>query len=169
MADAATPEPLFHEAGSSWYWLLAGPVAALVMLGIEINSGMGPQLLVPAIFLVMVSGFLAVQVKASRIHTSVELTSETLRQGAETVPVDNIVRIFPDPDSSPDAESQKWQSARALGELTGVPRGRTGIGLKLTQGRTAQAWARRHKELRAALTELLEERSAENRPPGATS
>ena len=166
MADAPTPGPLFHEAGSSRDWLLAGHVAALVMFGIEINSGVGAQLLVPAVFLVMMSGFLAVQVKAARIHTSVELTPETLRQGTETIDVDDIVRIFP--EASPDAEPQKWQSARALGELTGVPRGRTGIGLKLTQGRTAQAWARRHKELRAALTELLEQRSAENRPPGAT-
>lgn len=163
MADAP-PEPLFHEVGSSWYWLLAGPAAALVMLGIEINAGIGPQLLVPAVFLVMVSGFLAVQIKASRIHTSVELTHDTLRQGTETVEVDSILQIFPEPGADPE----KWQSARALGELTGVPRGRTAIGLKLTGGRLAQAWARRHRELRAALTELLEQRSAENRPPGAT-
>ena len=39
-----------------------------------------------------------------------------------------------------------------------MPRGRTGIGLKLTGGRTAQAWARHHRDLRAALTPLVEER-----------
>ena len=39
-----------------------------------------------------------------------------------------------------------------------MPRGRTGIGLKLTEGRTAQAWARRHRHLRAALTPLVQER-----------
>ena len=165
MADAPTPEPLFREVGASWYWLLAGPVAALVMLGIEINSGIGPQLPVPVIFLVMVSGFLAVQVKAARIHTSVELTHDTLREGTETIDVVGIERIFPEPDRADD--SPKWQSARALGELTGVPRGRTGIGLKLADGRSVQAWARRHRELRAALTELLEQRGVENRPPGA--
>lgn len=159
-----SPEPLFHEVGASWYWLLAGPVAALVMLGIEINSGIGAQLLVPAIFLVMVSGFLAVQVKAARIHTSVELTYDTLRQGTETIDVADIVLVFPEPGPDPE----KWQAARALGELTGVPRGRTAIGLKLAGGRMAQAWARRHRELRAALTELLEQRNAENRPPGTT-
>jgi hypothetical protein len=163
--EPATPEPLFHEAGASWYWVLAGPIAAAIMLGIEINAGIGPQLLIPALFLVMVSGFLAVQVKAARIHTSVELTPETLRQGTETIDVGSIVRIFPEPE--PGAEPDKWQSARALGELTGVPRGRTGIGLKLTGDRMAQAWARRHGELRRVLTDLLEQRSAENRPPGA--
>ena len=164
MTEPPSTEPLFREVGASWYWLLAGPAAGIVMLGIEINSGMGAQLLVPAIFLVMVSGFLAVQVKAARMHTSVELTRDKLRQGAETIDVADIVRVFPEP--GPDSE--KWQSSRALGELTGVPRGRTAIGLKLTEGRMAQAWARRHRELRAALTELLEQRNAENRPPGAT-
>lgn len=39
-----------------------------------------------------------------------------------------------------------------------MPRGRIGIGLKLTNGRTAQAWARRHRQLRAALTPLVQER-----------
>jgi hypothetical protein len=146
---------------------LAGPICAAVMLGIEVNAGLGPQLLIPACFLVLVSGFLAVQVKAARIHTTIELTSETLRQGAETINVDTIVRIFPEPD--PEDEPPKWMSARALGELTGVPRKRTGIGLKLTEGRTAQAWARKHRQLRAALTELLEQRSHNNLPPGAVS
>lgn len=164
MTEPPSTEPLFREVGASWYWLLAGPAAGIVMLGIEINSGMGAQLLVPAIFLVMVSGFLAVQVKAARIHTSVELTKKTLRQGTESIDVADIVQVFPEPGVDPE----KWQSARALGELTGVPRGRTAIGLKLSGGRMTQAWARRHRELRAGLTELLEQRSAENRPPGAT-
>ena len=167
MVDAPRPEPLFHEAGASWDWLLGGPISAATMLDIEVNAGIGPRLLPPAFFLVLVSGFLAVQVKAARIHTSVDLTRDKLRQGAETIDVDSIVRIFPEPE--PGDEPPKWQSARALGELTGVPRRRTGIGLKLTDGRTVQAWARRHRELRAALTQLLEPRSHENLPPGAAS
>jgi hypothetical protein len=109
---------------------------------------------VPLIFLVLVTGFLAIQVKAARIHTSVELTREYLRQGAETIRIAEIVKIYPEAEGR---EAPKWQSARALGELTGVPRGRTGIGVRLTSDRTAQAWARRHRELRAALTSLVEE------------
>ena len=151
-------DPLFYERGASWYWLLAGPLAAAAMLWIEVNSGLGPQPLVPAMFLVLVSGFLAIQVKAARTHTSVELTPQTLRQGTETIDVDSIVRVFPEPDA--DNDPPKWKSARALGELNGVPKGRTGIGLKLTEGRTAQAWARKHQELRVALTELLEQRTS---------
>jgi hypothetical protein len=110
---------------------------------------------VPTIFLVLVSGFIAIQVKAARIHTSVELTPTTLREGAEKIHVDDIMRIYPEPTGN---EEFKWMSARALGELTGVPKGRTGIGIKLTGDRTAQAWARKHKQLRAALVHLVDER-----------
>jgi hypothetical protein len=167
VTDAVAPEPLFYEAGATWYWLLAGPISAAMMLYIEVNAGIGARLLPPAFFLVLVSGFLAIQVKAARTHTSVELTHDKLRQGAETIEVGSIVRIFPKPE--PGDEPPNWRSARALGELAGVPRGRTGIGLKLTEGRTVQAWARKEERLRVALTDLLEERSAEDRPPGAAS
>jgi hypothetical protein len=106
---------------------------------------------VPIVFFVLVTGFLSIQVKAARMHTSLELTPEYLRQGAETIRTSEILVVYPEAEG---AETPKWQSARALGELTGVPRGRTGIGLKLTSGRTAQAWAKRHRRLRAALESL---------------
>jgi hypothetical protein len=156
------PEVLFHEQGASWWWLSAGPVAAIAMALIELSSGYGIQLLIPGLFFVLVTGFLAIQVKAARIHTSVELTPDHLRQGTETVRIDAITRVYPEPKGH---DEPKWMSARALGELTGVPRGRTGIGLRLTSDRSAQAWARKHQVLRAALTPLVEERI----PPGAPS
>jgi hypothetical protein len=160
--DAAAGPPqqvLFAEPGATWIWLLGGPVSAVAMVVIELSSGHGLQPLVPGAFLVLVSGFVAIQVKAARMHTSVELTATTLRQGRETIGVDEILRIYPDPENSlrSGRDLEKWQSARALGELTGVPRHRTGIGLKLTGQRTAQAWARRHRALRAALEELVED------------
>jgi hypothetical protein len=140
--------------------VLSGPAAAVAMILIEIWSGAGVQLVVPLIFLVMVSVFVALQVKAARIHVSVELTEDALRQGTETILVREIVRVYPEAENSvkSDKPLAKWQEARALGELVGVPRGRMGIGLKLTGGRTAQAWARRHRHLRAALTPLVQER-----------
>ncbi len=151
--------PLFFESGASWYWLLAGPLSAGTMLLIEKHSGNGWQIAVPAMFLVLVTGFVGLQVKAARIHTSVELNEHTLRQGTETLAVAEIVKIFPEAgrSSSPD-KPLPWQEARSLGELTAVPRGRVGIGLKVAGGRTVQAWARRHRQLRAALTPLVEER-----------
>lgn len=150
-------KPLFHEPGASWYWVLAGPVAAVSMVLIEISSGAGVGLVTPAIFMVMVSPFMALQVKAARIHTCVELTEDALRQGAETIRLSEIVKVYPEAQNSvkSDKPLEKWQTARTLGELVGVPRGRTGIGLKLTGGRTAQAWARRHRHLRDALTPLV--------------
>jgi len=151
-------EALFLEKGASWYWLLVGPGSAIAMLAIQFKSGMGFQPVVPLIFLVLVTGFLALQVKAARIHTSVELTRNALREGTEITPVSQIVKVFPEAKHRPKSGDapDKWQSARALGELTGVPRGRTGIGIKLTNNRTAQAWARKHRELRVALTRLVE-------------
>lgn len=155
MSEAPTAEVqvLFSEAGASWLWLLAGPAAGIAMLIIQITSGYGLQPLVPTIFLVLVTGFLGVQVKAARIHTSVELTAKYLREGTETILIPEILKIYPEAEGR---ELPKWQSARALGELTGVPRGRTGIGIKLSNDRSAQAWARKHRELRAALTSLVE-------------
>ena len=79
-----TSEPadvLFYEPGASWLWVLTGPVSAIAMLLIQLSAGYGIQLLVPTVFLVLVSGFVAVQVKAARIHTSVELTPDHPARG----------------------------------------------------------------------------------------
>jgi hypothetical protein len=154
-AGGPPPEVLFYEQGASWWWLSAGPGAGIAMALIQMSAGYGIQLLVPGIFFALVSGFLAIQVKAARIHTSVELTPDHLRQGTERLRIDDIVRIYSEPKGE---EESKWMSSRALGELTGVPRGRTGIGLRLTNDRTAQAWARKHQLLRAELAHLVEER-----------
>ncbi|WP_414689022.1 DUF3093 domain-containing protein [Mycobacterium sp.] len=162
--DAA---PLFREVGATWYWVLAGPVSAAIMLWIERSNGNGWQISVPVFFLVVLTSFIALQVKAARIHTSVELTAQALRQGTETIRVSEIVKVYPEPDHpyASKKELERWQSARALGELVGVPKGRVGIGLRLTGGRTAQAWARRHRHLRNLLTPLVEERVGPYEPP----
>ena len=159
-SPAGDPKLLFFEPGARWYWLLAGPAAAAAMILIEMSSHAGVGLIVPVIFLVMVSVFLGIQVKAARIHTSVELTEDALRQGTETILVREIVKVYPAAENSVASglPLARWQTARTLGEINGLPRGRVGIGLKLTGGRTAQAWARRHRHLRAALTPLVQER-----------
>jgi hypothetical protein len=137
------------------------------MLYIEKSNGNGWQITVPAFFFVVVTSFIALQVKAARIHTTVVLTPETLRQGTETIKVSEIVKVYPEADSplSGKKDLERWQSARALGELVGVPKGRTGIGVKLTGGRTAQAWARKHRHLRNLLTPLVEERVGPGESP----
>jgi hypothetical protein len=168
--------PVYIETGASWYWLLAGPVAGLAMMFVQFRAGVGFQPFVPTLFLVLVSGMLAVQIKAGRIHTSVELTETSLREGTEVMSVDEIVAVYPEPENSVKAAGfmekwqgrtlgvnatgplEQWQTARALGELSGVPRGRTPIGLRLTGGRFVQAWARHSDALRAELTRLVEAR-----------
>ena len=154
---------LFYEPGASWYWLLAGPVSGLTMLLIQLKGGGGIQLFVPSVFLVLVTGFLWLQVHAARIHTSVELTADSLRQGTEVIPVRTILTVYPEAERKVKSGEllQKWQTSRALGELSGIPRGRKGVGLGLTGERTAQAWARKHGQLREALTLVVEQRGAQ--------
>lgn len=155
---APHPAPLFFEHGASWYWVLFGPVAAALLVAIQNSGGYGVQPLFPVLLALLVSAMLAVQVKAARIHTSVELTADALRQGTETLRLSEIVMIFPEPGRPTGwrkPEPEKWQEARALGELSGVPRRRVGIGLRVTGRRTVQAWARDHRRLRAVLAELL--------------
>lgn len=167
-------ETIYAESGASWLWLLAGPAAGLVMLLVQQRAGVGFSPVVPTMFCVLVSGFLALQVKAARVHTSVELTPTMLREGTEVLPLQEIVSIYPEPENTVKAAGfidkwqgralglhasgplEKWQTARALGELSGVPKGRTPIGLKLSGGRYVQAWARDADALRARLTPLVE-------------
>src|ERR1700744_1917896 len=159
--------PLFREVGATWYWVLAGPISAAIMLWIEKSNGNGWQISVPVFFLVVLTSFIALQVKAARIHTSVVLTPQTLRQGTETIRVSEILKVYPEPDHPQAAKKDlgRCHSPRALGELVAVPKGRTGIGLRLTGGRTAQAWPRRHRHLRNLLTPLVEERVGPNELP----
>lgn len=150
---------LFAEPGASWWWLLGGPIAFLAMSLIQHNAGVGSPL-VPLGFLVVLTAVFTVQVKAARIHTSVELTPTALREGTETILISEIVKVFqeePKKPKSPEPQ-EPWQTARTLGEFTGIPKGRKAIGLKLTKGRTAQAWARNHEQLKAELTRLVAER-----------
>lgn len=161
-------EPLFVEPGARWYWLLMGPAAAIAIVLVQVSSGVGFDPVVPLIFLIMVSVFVGVQVKAARVHASVELTPDILRQGAEVIPLCEIVRVFPEAESGLSADAARgvetavpqaqWTSSRAFGELSGVPRGRTPIGVQLTDQRYAQAWARQHRQLRALLVGLVEHR-----------
>jgi hypothetical protein len=169
-ASGPQEDRLFYEQGASWRWLLGGPLAAIALIAVQRSAGLGFQPLVPLFFLVLLTGVFTVQVKAARVHTSVELTREALREGTETILISEILRVYPEPEGRQRRSSaldairkstaavEPWQSARTLGELNGIPKGRVPIGLKLTKDRTAQAWARDHETLRAALTGLVEAR-----------
>ncbi|WP_078323357.1 hypothetical protein [Mycobacteroides salmoniphilum] len=150
MADVSEAEPrLFYEPGGRWRWLLLGPLAGLIMLGLQVWGQGGVSPVMPLITAAIVAFFLALQIYAARVHATVELTPTELRQGGETLAISQIKWLYP------DADRYVWEESRPLGELTGVPKGRKPVGLRLTGGRRAQAWAKKHEELRTALTTLV--------------
>jgi hypothetical protein len=77
----------------------------------------------------------------------------------EITELKDILGVYPEPENSVKSGEplEKWQTSRAFGEVSGIPKGRTAIGVKLSGGRNAQAWARNEGALRAALTELVGE------------
>ncbi|MCC3327196.1 hypothetical protein [Nocardia abscessus] len=150
---------LFTEPGARWRAVAYGPILCLAVLALELVTGGAMHWFALLFCAALIAGFVALQVVAGKRHVSVELTPETLRSGTESLPLSSIADVLPERDED-SWDDEEWESARALGELTGVPRRRTGIGLRLADGSLVQAWAKDHRALRAALTEALE-RSAD--------
>lgn len=145
---------LFVEPGGRWRAIAYGPALCLLILVIEVASGSPAHWFALSFCGALIAGFVTLQVVAARRHISVELTVDGLRNGTETVPLEKIAAVFAESDERRWDENE-WENARALGELTGVPRRRTGIGLRRTDGEPVQAWAKDHRGLRAALNEVL--------------
>lgn len=153
-----TDPVLFHEPGGRWRVLLWGPAFCLVVLAVELASGPVIHWFALALFSLILVGLTYVQLRAARMHVSVELTTRQLRQGTETVDVVEITEIFPPAEyEDGEYEPKKWETARVLGELSGVPRKRHGIGLRLVGGGLVQAWAKDDDGLRAALETAKQE------------
>lgn len=136
--------------------ILFGPAFCLVALIIELFTGPVVHWFGLAMFAVILTGLVYVQVIAARRHASVELTTTMLRQGTEEVPITEIAEVFPESDDRAyEDEMQPWETARALGELSGVPRRRHSIGLRLTTGGLVRAWAKDDDALREALQHVV--------------
>lgn len=150
------PTILFAEPGLRWRAVAYGPVLCASILILELVTGSTAHWFALIFCGALIAGFVALQVVAGRRHVSVELTDTTLRQGTETLPLSTVLEVVPPEgdEKSWDAATD-WESTRALGELVGVPRRRTGIGLRLADDSLVQAWARDHQGLRAALTTAL--------------
>ncbi|MGV9410232.1 hypothetical protein ACWDOP_09985 [Nocardia sp. NPDC003693] len=153
-----TPAVLFSEPGARYRTIAYGPVLCGIILILEIVRGGDLHWFGLAFCSLLLAGFVWLQVIAGKRHISVELTAETLREGTESLAVSDIAAVLPEIDED-SWDDEDWESARALGELTGVPRRRKGIGLKLRSGQLVQAWARDHRVLRAELTALVEQTS----------
>ena len=154
------PNALFYEPGGRWRSLAWGPIFCLVALVIELYTGPVVHWFALSLCAVLLMGFTYVQVSAARRHVSVELTPTQLRQGTESVDIVDIAEVLPPADySDGDYEPKRWETARVLGELTGVPRRRYAIGLRLVGGALVQAWARDDDGLREALEQVVAEKS----------
>lgn len=158
-------ETLFYEPGGSWWVTAIGPVLVGAVLIMEIVGPGQVHWAVLSIFAVILIGFSVVQVYAARQHVSVRLTEATLRQGTRVLRLSDIATVYP-PNNS--AEPRTWESARALGELPAVPRRRKGVGVKLTDGTIAQAWARDVDRFRRELTEAVQAVALGLPPRGST-
>ncbi|MGZ8177033.1 DUF3093 domain-containing protein [Williamsia sp. SKLECPSW1] len=143
---------LFRESGGSWWVVLLGPALIAAVVAVEASGPGRVHWPVLSIFFVVLTGFSALQVYAARRHVSVELTEATLRQGERTIVLSEVATIHPE---NTGGDAQEWESAPALGELSGVPRRRKGVGLTLTSGALVQAWARDHQRFRQELTEAV--------------
>ncbi|GAB2542593.1 hypothetical protein [Nocardia heshunensis] len=146
---------LFSEPGARFRTIAYGPALCAIILLVEVMRGGAIHWFGLLFCGLLLAGFVWLQVVAGKRHISVELTADSLREGTETVPLRDIAEVLPEDDEE-SWDYEDWQSARALGELSGVPRRRKGIGLKLTDGRLVQAWARDHVTLRAELAAALE-------------
>lgn len=153
--SAAASRVLFSEPGARWRTIAYGPALCGIILILEVVRGGAVHWFGLVFCAVLLGGFVWLQVVAGRRHISVELTDTQLREGTEVVPLRDIAAVLPEVDEE-SWDDVDWQSARALGELTGVPRRRGGIGLKLRDGGLVQAWARDHRALRVELTAALE-------------
>lgn len=180
-SEPADETVLFYEPGARRRAVSYGPIGCALILVIEMATGATPHWFALIFCGALIAAFASVQVLAARTHVSVRLTNSALRQGAETVPLADILEVLPEHGKAPldaaslagvswdDADSwpeDEWRSARALGELSGVPRRRTGIGLRMRAGGQAQAWAKDHRALRAALTEAVAARTDDPKAEG---
>lgn len=155
MRDRATAgDVAFAEPGGRWRTVALGPALCLVVLVADVFIGAGVHLVGLVLFAAVLAGFVAVQVLAARRHASVEVTATELRCGTESIPLADIVEVLPAADPL-DEDLQPWETARVLGELSGVPRRRTPIGLRLAGGDTVRAWARDGDGLRAVLESVV--------------
>lgn len=154
-SEAVSADPgavLFEEPGGSKLAIWIGPVMVAAVLALEMIGGGRIHWEVLTIFGVILVGFGILNYSAARRHVSVVLTERTLRQGAETVALADILEVYPE---NRKQDHQKWESARALGELHAVPRRRKGVGVRLTGDKLAQAWARDVDRFRTELTEAV--------------
>jgi hypothetical protein len=155
MADPATGDRGgYVEPGGSWrpFWLIAGFLAVLLIVDLALPGGDVPAL-VWVLAVVAVLGVVGGGVLSARRVWTLRIDGvgpdAALSVGREQVPLAEVdtahLRAVRDGEAGVDA------GAPVLGGGWTVPRGRTGLPLRLTDGRTVLVPTRHPAHLTAAL------------------
>ncbi|MGY1834260.1 hypothetical protein ACI79P_04040 [Blastococcus sp. SYSU DS0510] len=151
----------YVEPGGSWrpFWLVAGVLALFVVWDLVLPGPDVPPL-VWVVTLVAVPGVVAIGCLSARRVWTVRVDADGLAVGREQVPLREI-----DATALREADAGVDAGAPVLGGGWSLPRGRTGLPLRLTDGRTVLVPTRDPAALRGAL--LAGVRHASERSPGA--
>ena len=137
----------YVEQGGSWrpFWIVAAALAVFVALDLALPGSDIPPLLWPVAAVAVLGTVAAGCLSARRIWT-VRVDADELAVGRERVPLPDV-----DVDHLRKVDSGVDAGAPVLGGGWSLPRGRTGLPLKLTDGRTVLVPTRDPAALRAAL------------------
>jgi hypothetical protein len=141
----------YVEPGGSWrpFWLVAAALAVFVVVDVVLPGGDVP-LLLWVVALVAVLGIVAGSTVSARRIWTVRVDGRgadgTLTVGRERVPLSDV-----DAEHLQQVDSGVDAGAPVLGGGWSLPKGRTGLPLKLTDGRTVLVPTRDPAALRTAL------------------
>jgi hypothetical protein len=139
----------YIEPGASWrpFWLLAGALAALLALDIALPGGDVPPVLW-VVSIVSVLGVVGAGTLSARRIWTLRVDDQALFVGRERVALSEI-----DAEHLRQVDSGVDAGAPVLGGGWSLPKGRTGLPLKLTDGRTVLVPTRDPGALWSALSE----------------
>jgi len=139
----------YVERGGSWrpFWLVAGALAVFLVLDLALPGGDVPPLLW-VVAIVSVLGIVAAGTLSARRIWTVTVDDEGLSVGRE-----RILRSEIDADHLRQVDSGVDAGAPVLGGGWSLPKGRTGLPLKLTDGRTVLVPTRDPAALWSALSD----------------
>jgi hypothetical protein len=137
----------YVEPGGSWrpFWLIAAALAVLLLLDLVLPGGDVPPVLW-MVAIVAVLGIVGAGCLSARRVWTVRVDDDALTVGRERVPLSEI-----DSDHLRAVDSGVDAGAPVLGGGWSLPRGRTGLPLKLTDGRTVLVPTRDPAALAGAL------------------
>jgi hypothetical protein len=141
------PRGVYTEPGGSWrpFWIVAAAMAVFVALDLVLPGGDLPPLMwVVAVMTVL--GIVAAGCRSARRMWTVRVDDRTLAVGLERVSLADV-----EVDHLRAVGSGVDAGAEVLGGGWSLPRGRTGLPLRLAGGRTVLVPTRDPVALRAAL------------------